>query len=159
MSADPREMTAEEYRAFFFDEYVPVVQEREAIQAETNGHHADIDDASLALASVLSKPTQDNVALLFEQRCGELFRYCKPWGKWLRWDGARWQEDNTDLAFDYVRRIARTVNFKGGEKMAAVSFANGVERYSRASRVFATEVDQWNKNDMLLNTPKGTVEL
>ena len=35
------------------------------------------------------------------------FRYTHAWGRWQRFDGKRWSDDATLLAFDYARRICR----------------------------------------------------
>ncbi len=39
------------------------------------------------------------------------------------------------------------------------TFAAGVEKFARSSRVFATTADKWNADRFLLGTPKGTVDL
>jgi putative DNA primase/helicase len=115
--------------------------------------------AAVALAQVMHSPTEDNVALLFEERFGDVLRYCKTWGCWLCWDGSRWGFDSTDRAFDYCRGLARTVNAKCKASIGKRSFASGVESFARAARRFATEPEQWDRNAFLLNTPDGVQEL
>src|SRR5262245_8025692 len=51
--------------------------------------------------------SEDALALDFaEQRAGDL-RYCAEWSHWLRYDGARWQQDKTLHVFDTVRALCR----------------------------------------------------
>ena len=47
-------------------------------------------------ASVTSLPYSDYTnALALVRLHGQDLRYCHPWGKWLRWHGTHWQEDQT----------------------------------------------------------------
>lgn len=117
-----------------------------------------MDDAT-ALALVMHAPTEDNVGRLFERQYIGKLRYCKAWGSWLSWDGTRWRPERTDLAFDFARTQARAANPSGKTTTARAAFARGVEAYARASRCFATESEQWDRNEFALNTPGGTVDL
>jgi len=53
--------------------------------------------------------SDDWLALSFTKRHGDDLRYCALWGKWLYWDGARWEIDETKKIFDFVRKIIREV--------------------------------------------------
>jgi putative DNA primase/helicase len=53
--------------------------------------------------------SDDWLALAFTKRHGADLRYCALWGKWLCWDGARWETDETRKIFDLVRKIIREV--------------------------------------------------
>ncbi len=117
-----------------------------------------LDDAA-ALALVMHAPTEDNVGRLFERQFSGKLRYCKVWGSWLSWDGARWRPERTDLAFDIARTLSRAANPSGKTITAKAAFARGVEAFARASRRFATESEQWDRDEFLLNTPDGTVDL
>jgi hypothetical protein len=51
--------------------------------------------------------SDDALALRFaDQHVGDL-RYVAEWSKWLCWNGARWQFDDTLAAFDSARAICR----------------------------------------------------
>ena len=119
------------------------------------GQSADAE----ALAQVMHAPTEDNVALLFEQQAHTLFRYCLGWGCWLVWDGARWHAEKTDAALDFCRALARKVNTQGKTSIARAGFARGVESLARAARRFATVPEQWDCDEFALNTPAGIVDL
>lgn len=122
------------------------------------GDFSAMSDAE-ALAQVMHAPTEDNVARLFEREGAGNLRYCKAWGSWLAWDGARWRPEHTDLAFDFARSLARAANPSGKSNIAKAAFSRGVETFARAARCFATESDQWDCDAFLLNTPGGVVDL
>jgi hypothetical protein len=125
--------------------------------SDGNGEFAGEDARLLAVA--MASPTEDNVALLFEHRYGNSFRYCKAWGQWLQWDTTRWRTERTDAALDFCRRLARAVNNANKSTIAKKSFAAGVEAFARAARCFATHSDQWDLTESTLNTPSGTEDL
>jgi phage/plasmid-associated DNA primase len=52
--------------------------------------------------------TDEALALRFALRHSDDLRYVAAWGRWLHWDGARWQFDDTMMAFDHARKICRT---------------------------------------------------
>jgi putative DNA primase/helicase len=137
-------------------------------KAKPNGHAIEqplpplpaADDEHLDLVFKTSSPTQDNVALIFEDQYKTELRYCEQWGYWLRWMDCKWEPDRTSLAFDYSRSVARKVNV-AHRKMdpARASFCRGVEMFSRASRIFATRTKEWDRDTWLINNPKETVDL
>ncbi len=117
-----------------------------------------MNDAA-ALALVMHAPTEDNVGRLFERQYSEALRYCKAWGCWLSWDGTRWRQERTDTAFDFSRTMARAANPSGKPTIARAAFAHGVEAFARAARTFATEAEQWDRDEFAFNAPGGTVDL
>jgi putative DNA primase/helicase len=123
------------------------------------GFGAQSQEDAQALAVVMHAPNEDNVGRLFERRYSDELRYCKTWGTWLVWDGARWQPERTDLAFHFARQLAREANPAGKANISKAAFANGVEKFARAARTFATESGDWDRDELLLNTPGGTVDL
>lgn len=116
-------------------------------------HLAILDD------DVLLDVNQDNVALVFARRFGDELRYSHDRGRWYRWDGRRWREEITRLAFEYTRRLTRTLNRDGKREFAKASFCEGVEKFAQADRVFAMAGTEWDADPWLLNTPDGTVDL
>lgn len=117
--------------------------------------------------------TEDAIAGRWSSAYAEDFRFVAPWGKWMRWTGALWEEEKTLLVFDLVRhqcrRAAQAV--QGDPSVAdsqkrAVRHAMGrantiasIERIARADRVHAATVEQWDADPMLLNTPAGVIDL
>jgi len=132
------------------------VAEREQLP-EPEQRPEEPDDYDLMAAQ--TKPTHDNVALVFQMKFKDQLKYCDVWKQWLRWDSNRWKPDTTLLAFDYCRNLTRKINTTGAAAVANAGFARGVETFARASRTFATEPDQWDRDNWLLNTPDGTVDL
>src|SRR5262245_24548155 len=75
---------------------------------------------------------------------GDKLRYCPPWGKWLVWDGRRWQIDDGCLVEGMARTVVEDVwtsieatmrQVDRSEAVAMVSFAkatasaNGIEHF------------------------------
>jgi putative DNA primase/helicase len=108
--------------------------------------------------------TEDSVAAAFASKYGGLLKFCHHAGKWHRWDGAIWRQEETRLALDLARELSRDLaasTAKGTMIVAAgrAAFASGVERLAQADRAFALTGDAWNRDPWLLGTPKGTVDL
>jgi putative DNA primase/helicase len=106
-------------------------------------------------------PTEDGVALEFEARHAGRLLYGHERGCWFEWDGTRWRQDNTGLAFDRAREVARELSEGESPKTKATmnrtGFASGVERFARHARCFVAE--EWDADPFLLGTPAGTVDL
>lgn len=108
--------------------------------------------------------TDDALALTFTARYAEDWRYCAAWGKWLVWDGRRWQADETLLVQHLIRAICREAALKADShrlaaKLAASNTVGGVERLARADRRHASTSDEWDADLYALNTPGGVVDL
>lgn len=114
---------------------------------------------TLAAMAQLTNPTEDAVALLFEEAHKNQFRYCKAWGTWLYWDLSHWDMEKTGLALDEIRILSRMVNVEDNKSTAKASFSRGVEVFTQNSRTFATKPERWDQNDMFLNTPERTIDL
>jgi putative DNA primase/helicase len=109
--------------------------------------------------------SEEALALRFSGKYGDL-RYVAAWGKWLRWDGTRWRDDDTLQVFDLARLICREAAAECATKkpnvaprLAAASTVAAIERLARADRRHAATVNQWDADAWLLNTPTGTIEL
>jgi len=108
--------------------------------------------------------TDDALALTFTARYSEDWRYCAAWGKWLVWDGRRWQADETLLVHHLIRAICREAALKADShrlaaKLAASGTVGGVERLARSDRRHASTSDEWDADLFSLNTPGGVVDL
>ena len=108
--------------------------------------------------------TEDSVAAAFAREHGATLRFCHHAGKWHRWDGGIWRQDETRLAFDWARRLSRDLAAATDEgkvitAAGKAAFAAGVERFAQADRAFALTSDAWNRDPWLLGTPGGTVDL
>jgi putative DNA primase/helicase len=111
----------------------------------------------------LSPSAEDSLALSYADRHAHEFRYVAAWGRWLRYDGTRWNFDDTLDAFDRARAICREVATGCKPRIAAaVASAKtvaAVERLAKADRRLAATANQWDTDRWLLGTPKGTVDL
>ncbi|HEV7254764.1 MAG TPA: phage/plasmid primase, P4 family [Mesorhizobium sp.] len=106
-----------------------------------------------------AKSTEDAVALAFAKAHGDDLRFCHHAGKWHVWTGARWQKEDTRLAFDWARTVCRKTNAAGEAALAKASTAAAVERFAQADRAFAVTSEIWNSDPFLLGTPAGTIDL
>ena len=99
--------------------------------------------------------TEDALALEFTRQHGEDLRFVAAWGKWLQWDGRRWDFDLTIHAFDRARKICREAAAranKGQKTLAKANTVAGVEKLAKADRVHAAEVEQWDHDPWIFNT-------
>ncbi len=89
-------------------------------------------------------------------------RYCAVWGKWLIWDGRRWKPDTVTSVRNMARKVCRDA---AGEfdrprpGIKSMTTAKAVEWFAQADPRHATDVDVWDADPWLLNTPRGTVNL
>jgi putative DNA primase/helicase len=108
--------------------------------------------------------TEDSVAAAFAATHGDSLRFCHHAGRWHRWRDGTWRPEETRLAFDWTRQIARQLAAAAEADSVRVSagrasFASGVERFAQADRAFALQNEDWNRDPWLLGTPGGTVDL
>lgn len=108
--------------------------------------------------------TDDALALSFTSRYAEDWRYCAAWGKWLKWDGRCWRNDETLLIHDLIRIMCREAALKADSHRLAVRLAcsstvSGVERLARADRHHSATANEWDNDPWLINTIGGVVDL
>jgi putative DNA primase/helicase len=107
--------------------------------------------------------TQDGVAQVFARRFEDRLRFCHHAGAWYEWAGTHWQKDETAIAFQFCRELARefseNANMSELKEVRKVSFAGGVEKFSRSDRTFAVTSEAWDRDPFLLGTPAGTINL
>jgi putative DNA primase/helicase len=107
--------------------------------------------AALQEDSELPPAAEDAIALAFA--CHEL-RYVAAWSRWLCFDGARWQHDDTLHTFDRARAICREVALdseKSARALASAKTVAAVERLARADRRLVATTAQWDSDGWLLN--------
>lgn len=112
--------------------------------------------------------SDDAIALDFAERHVDDARYVDQWGRWLIWDGSRWKDDLTRKGLDEARTLCREMAIayaltarspSGPKSVASARTASAVLSLASADRRMAATTDQWNADDWLLNTPKGTLDL
>jgi putative DNA primase/helicase len=142
--------------------------------AEANRRQPDDDDspsqAERTRALYIDTFTENEVAKVFATWYNKDLRYDHNIGQWFRWNGNTWQEDQTQIAFHFARRLSDNIvsanNASGNQisekianAMGRASFASAVDRFARADRAFAITAAVWDKDLYLLGTPGGVVNL
>lgn len=98
--------------------------------------------------------TEDEVALEFSRRHGEVLRYVNPWHRWLQWDAGRWRRVDDLRVFHSVRLIAREyAKFHDDKKLGKDAATAAIERAARNDRRHDTRVDVWDADLEIFNTP------
>jgi putative DNA primase/helicase len=107
--------------------------------------------------------SDESLALRFTAKHSGEARYVAAWGRWLLWNGSRWEFDTTMRAFDLARMVARVASAEAEGKIAsAIASAKTVAAIvtlARVDRRHAATVEQWDGDPWLLNTPGGLVDL
>jgi putative DNA primase/helicase len=107
--------------------------------------------------------SEDSFALEFAARHSDRLRYVALWGKWLKYDGTCWRIDQTrevyDLSSDLCREFALKVNSKSKKAIASAKTRGNVVALAGEKRKIAATTEQWDRDDFLLNTPGGVVDL
>jgi putative DNA primase/helicase len=107
--------------------------------------------------------SEEALALRFAQRHADRLRYVAAWGKWFRWTGCKWEEEQTLYTFDLARALCREesarCNSKGAKMLASAKTRAAVVSLAREDRRIAATIAQWDADPWLLNTPDGAVDL
>jgi putative DNA primase/helicase len=132
----------------------------------------EIRDCSAEVEAIYDKPrqqprndiiTEDSAAVEFVEENADKLRYCHSTGAWFQWDGNIWRREDTQLAFHWARLLARRLVEDQDKKMRSAAgktaFASGVEKFAQRDRAMAVTVDYWDRDQWLLGTPAGTVDL
>jgi putative DNA primase/helicase len=103
--------------------------------------------------------SDESLALQFAARYADTLRHIGTWGKWYRFDGCKWRQDETYRALDRARTVCRAVSANIPNENLARSIASAktvaaVERLAKADIRLAATVDQWDASDWLINTPE-----
>ena len=89
----------------------------EAGEAEKEAERAESEAEARAIADRLEsrpltrlyKHTDVGNGERLAHKFGAGVRYCHPWGKWLYWDGRRWDRDRTGVLSQCAKRTARAI--------------------------------------------------
>jgi putative DNA primase/helicase len=108
--------------------------------------------------------TEDSAAVEFVDRHCDVLRYCHSTGAWFRWNGVFWHKDQTGIAFQWARELARQLAENQDDVRKRyitnkTSFASGVERFAKGDPMVAVTIDYWDSDPLLFGTPGGTVDL
>jgi putative DNA primase/helicase len=108
--------------------------------------------------------SQADLMLRFIQAHGDRTRYVAGWDRWRLWDGTVWREDATlkinDMALAVCCDAAAACNKSREAKALASAAAVGATlALAKAHRAVAATVEQWDRDQWLLNTPGCTINL
>ncbi len=125
-----------------------------------------IPDDLFGLPDESAAPTSSDQALAheFAAEYEDSLRYVHTWGRWYSYEHGKWSADDSQFAFDRVRKTclraaSRCDKPKIAKDLASAKTAAAVERLAKADRRIATTPDQFDRDDMLLNTTAGVVDL
>jgi putative DNA primase/helicase len=126
--------------------------------------YAPVRRDGTASETELPEHSEDAIALSFAEQHAENLRFVAVWNQWLLWTGTHWIPETTLQAFDMTRALCRKVATGMSSARLATAIASAktvaaVERLARADRHIAATTDQWDVNDWILNTPRGTIDL
>lgn len=104
------------------------------------------------------------VADAFAERCALVRRYVSKENLWYVWTGQRWQPDDLLTTQAAVAALCSELSnyettAKAALDMASVQTVSAVERLARFDHRLVASVDHWDRDDLLLNTPGGTIDL
>jgi putative DNA primase/helicase len=108
--------------------------------------------------------TERQMAEIFTEKHGALFRFCHSTEAWFRWDGTRWAREQTNLVIDQLRAIGKIMarqytSVKDQKDAGRSAFLSGAERLARADRAHAVTAENWDRDPFLLAAPGGCVDL
>jgi putative DNA primase/helicase len=112
-------------------------------------------------------------ALALVREHGEDLRYCHPWGKWLRWSGTHWQEDQTwavmrDAKATIIRMARRAETMEEPEETALVKHVKSSLSTGKLKAMLESAQSEegiyvlpetLDQDPWLLNCLNGTVDL
>jgi putative DNA primase/helicase len=109
--------------------------------------------------------TEDGIGLAFAKAHQDLLRYDHSTGRWFRWTGKAWRQDETRLAFSWSRRTCRQLAKEAGAQdrllatLAKAATAAAVERFAQSDPALTVTSAIWDRDRFLLGTPGGTLDL
>src|SRR5262245_36556372 len=120
--------------------------------------------AELQDSGELSPAAEESLALAYAERHAHEQRYVAAFGRWMHYDGTRWDFDDTLHALDRARAICREVALECDKAKVATAIASAktvaaVERLAKADRRLAASADQWDTCSWLLQDDCATIDL
>lgn len=106
--------------------------------------------------------TENGLARWLADVHADAWRYV-PGRGWLAWSGSCWEPDRTARILELCRQLSEKAAWGQPEpdrrRLLAERTIRAVERLARSDPRLATGVADWDRDDMLLNTPGGVIDL
>lgn len=122
-----------------------------------------IDRLKGAAESGARKNSEDELAEAFVNEHGEAILFDHDRGRWRRWNGTRWWEDEMGAVMGDIRHTCRrhAEGEKPGEqrRLRSRKTITNVDGLARNDQRVACTSELFDKDPMLLGTPGGTVDL
>lgn len=102
-------------------------------------------------------PSEYTLSLNFTLKFKNKLNYCPRWDKWFLWNGNYWQEDDKNQSIEYICQVLQETDMPDFRRRAAT--VKGVEFIIKSNSDLTSSPSDWDKNNWLLATPNGTVDL
>ena len=122
--------------------------------------------------SLLNSLTDSSNGARLADRFGKNLKYCGPWGKWLVWNGGKWESDDRGIVMREARKAALSiwdeVGRAGGDKeqWAVAKWAIDSQGDSRLNAMLRQARDrlailphELDRDGWLFNVKNGTLDL
>lgn len=108
--------------------------------------------------------SEEALALAFATRHESGLRFVAKWGRWLHYDGGRWNFDDTRKVFTLARELCREAanmvnTARKAEQIACAKTRAAVVALAGEDYRLVAVTSQWDADPWLLNTPNGVVDL
>lgn len=117
--------------------------------------------------------SDDQLASQFTFEYASRLRFVASWGRWLRWDGRRWADDEKRTVFDEARAVCRKAlreylstpavtdsqRKAAQQRLGAAPTVFNVVKLASTDPRHAVAVSELDAHAWLLNTPAGVVDL
>ena len=108
---------------------------------------------------------EDQLALMFADAHRHEVRHVYAWKSWMHWDGDQWSRDTTNIVFHLARTLCRIhadrhpMGSSANKSFASDRSVGAVMRMASSDRAIAVKDDIWDRDNFLLGTPGGVVDL
>jgi len=157
-------MSEQNWRRLNADDLTPeAIAKMEAIakaaEIADNGNHRTRSTDEIKLV----KYSDDAIANQFSEQHKDDLRHVDQWG-WLEWTGQRWRRIPDVNVMDHARFISRSVAQECTHEPLARSVASAktvaaIVRLASGDERHRSDVEQWDRDLWLFNTPGGTIDL
>lgn len=107
--------------------------------------------------------TEHGLARRLVDEHGAGWRYVPAQGAWLEWTGSHWRPDETRRVLELCRQHCEAAALDeapgGVRRILSERTIRAVERLAQCDPRISAAVGEWDRHEMLLNTPAGVLDL